>query len=87
MKIERAEYETQLAQKRYEEVDPANRLVAATLERRWNEALAKLEEVKQSAIQVQQDAALSITAEQKSKIMSLAKDLGADSSGTTANAK
>ncbi|MGH9438217.1 MAG: recombinase family protein [Terriglobia bacterium] len=75
MKLDRAEYETQLAQKRYEEVDPANRLVAATLERRWNEALAKLEELKQSAARVQQDAALSITAEQKSQIMSLAKDL------------
>ncbi|MGI0133615.1 MAG: recombinase zinc beta ribbon domain-containing protein [Candidatus Micrarchaeaceae archaeon] len=75
MKLDRAEYETQLAQKRYEEVDPANRLVAATLERRWNEALAKLEELKQSAARVQQDAALSITAEHKSQIMSLAKDL------------
>jgi hypothetical protein len=75
MKIERAEYEAQLAQKRYEEVDPANRLVAATLERRWNDALTKLEEIKQSAAQLQQDAALSITAEQKSQILSLAKDL------------
>jgi len=75
MKIERAEYETQLAQKRYEEVDPSNRLVAASLERRWNDALAKFEELKQSAARIQQDAALSITAEQKSQIMSLAKDL------------
>jgi DNA invertase Pin-like site-specific DNA recombinase len=75
MKIERAEYETQLAQKRYEEVDPANRLVAASLERRWNDALVKLEELKQSAAQVQQDAGLSITVEQKSQILSLAKDL------------
>ena len=30
MKIERADYAAQLAQRRYEEVDPANRLVAAT---------------------------------------------------------
>ena len=75
MKIERAEYESQLAQKRYEEVDPTNRLVAANLERRWNDALIKLDEVKQSASQVQQETALAITADQKSQILSLAKDL------------
>ncbi len=32
MRIQRAEYEAQLAQRRYEEVEPSNRLVAATLE-------------------------------------------------------
>ncbi|MBA8756141.1 recombinase family protein [Wolbachia pipientis] len=40
MQIKRADYEVQLAQRRYEEVDPSNRLVAATiretLERRSN---------------------------------------------------
>jgi hypothetical protein len=35
MRIERLEYQAQLAQRRYEEVDPSNRLVAGTLERRW----------------------------------------------------
>jgi DNA invertase Pin-like site-specific DNA recombinase len=75
MKLERADYQAQLAQKRYEEVDPANRLVAATLERRWNEALNNLEKLKQSAAQIRQQAALSISPEQKSQIMSLAKDL------------
>ena len=48
LKIERAEYEAQLAQRRYEEVDPANRLVAATLERRWNTALEQVDAVKQA---------------------------------------
>jgi hypothetical protein len=46
LKIERAEYEAQLAQRRYEEVDPANRLVAATLEQRWNTALEQVAAVK-----------------------------------------
>ena len=40
LKIQRAEYEGRLAQRRFEEVDPANRLVAATLEQRWEHALA-----------------------------------------------
>jgi hypothetical protein len=48
LKIERAEYEAQLAQRRYEEVDPANRLVAATLEQRWNTALEQVAAVKQA---------------------------------------
>jgi hypothetical protein len=31
MRIERMEYQAQLAQRRYEEVDPSNRLVAGNL--------------------------------------------------------
>jgi hypothetical protein len=31
MRLERAQYEADLAQRRYEQVDPANRLVAASL--------------------------------------------------------
>ncbi|MCK7502264.1 MAG: recombinase family protein [Comamonadaceae bacterium] len=46
MRIERAEYEAALAERRYEEADPSNRLVTATLERRWNEALVRLEQIK-----------------------------------------
>jgi DNA invertase Pin-like site-specific DNA recombinase len=40
MRLERAEYEAALAERRYQEVDPSQRLVAATLERRWNTALS-----------------------------------------------
>ena len=45
MRLERAEYEAALAERRYQ-VDPSQRLVAATLERRWNEALLQLEDLK-----------------------------------------
>jgi DNA invertase Pin-like site-specific DNA recombinase len=41
--LQRLEYECDLAQRRYEMVDPANRLVAQTLETAWNERLAELE--------------------------------------------
>ena len=47
MRLQRADYDAQLAQRRYEQVDPANRLVAASLEQRWNEALSRLEEIRQ----------------------------------------
>lgn len=46
MRIERAEYDCALAERRYEEVDPSNRLVASSLERRWNESLLQLDAVK-----------------------------------------
>src|SRR5205807_7219582 len=42
MRLERAEYEVALAERRYQEVDPSNRLVAGTLEHRWNDALGRL---------------------------------------------
>src|SRR5260363_184248 len=49
MRIERAQYEAALAEQRYQECDPANRLVAGTLERRWNDALLRLESSKTEA--------------------------------------
>jgi DNA invertase Pin-like site-specific DNA recombinase len=39
---QQAEYEVKLASRRYEQVDPDNRLVAAELESRWNAAMARL---------------------------------------------
>src|SRR6201995_168660 len=39
-RLERPHYETALARRRYEAVDPENRLVARTLERDWEAALA-----------------------------------------------
>ena len=74
MKIKRAEYEAQLAQRRYEEVDPSNRLAAATLEKDWNDALAFLQEVQSQYIEYQKKNILVITKEQKENLLTLAKD-------------
>src|SRR6266704_3286777 len=41
--IERAQYEADLARRRYKAVDPDNRLVARSLERDWNEKLTEVE--------------------------------------------
>jgi hypothetical protein len=41
---QQAEYEAKLAARRYESVDPDNRLVVAELEVRWNAAIARLRE-------------------------------------------
>lgn len=51
LETEQARYEVRLAQRRYEAVDPDNRLVAAELEARWNAALAQLRACEQRAAQ------------------------------------
>jgi hypothetical protein len=71
MRLERAEYEAALAERRYEEVDPSNRLVASTLERRRNDALLQVQDLKKQAAEFQQQQAL-VAPEQKEKIMALA---------------
>lgn len=72
--VERARYEANLAQRRYMQVEPENRLVADTLEREWNQKLqlladARLEYERQRSIdrRVLED-------EQRGKIMALAAD-------------
>lgn len=75
MRIERAEYDCALAERRYEEVDPANRLVAASLERRWNEAMKRVEDVKCEAAKFQTQNARVLTTDQRAKVIALARDL------------
>ena len=47
--VARAEYEARLAQRRYQAIDPDNRLVAAELERRWELALRAAAEAREAA--------------------------------------
>jgi DNA invertase Pin-like site-specific DNA recombinase len=75
MRLERLEYQAQLAQRRYEEVDPANRLVAATLEQRWNEALQAQATAQEELNRQRQEQSLALTDEQKAQLLELAKDL------------
>jgi len=72
MRLDRAEYEAGLAQRRYEQVDPNNRLVAATLEQRWNDALIELEDVKD---QIEQQESRRLTSQQRDEVLELAQDL------------
>ncbi|WP_028223743.1 recombinase family protein [Paraburkholderia oxyphila] len=75
MHIERAEYEVALAERRYQECDPANRLVAGTLERRWNDAMLRLDEIKMQAAEFQSQKAHVVTSEQKAQVLALARNL------------
>jgi hypothetical protein len=75
MRLERAEYEAALAERRYQEVDPSQRLVAGTLERRWNDALLQLEDLKKQAAEFLRQEARVATPEQKAQVLALARDL------------
>lgn len=73
LKIERVKYEVALAQRRYEEVDPANRLVASTLEKRWNESLQNLEEICKDYDKHQKKEGQSDITGRKSEVLALGK--------------
>ena len=75
MRLKRAKYEAELIVRRHQEGDPAQRLVGATLEWRWNAALLQWEELKQQAAEFQRKHARVATSEQESKVFALAEDL------------
>jgi len=75
--IERAQYEADLARRRYKAVDPDNRLVARSLEREWNEKLAEVEQLEREYALVPKQAALLLTPAQREQIRHLSQDLPA----------
>ncbi|WP_256735217.1 hypothetical protein [Variovorax sp. dw_954] len=72
--VERAQYECELAQRRYMRVDPDNRLVADSLEAQWNEKLRALSDAHEEYARRQEQDARVLTAEQRGTILSLASD-------------
>jgi len=73
-RIERARYEAELAERRYEEVDPSNRLIASTLEKRWNDAMQRMADLEAELAAFERQALRSVTAEQKRQILQLGRD-------------
>ena len=72
--VERAQYECDLAQRRYMRVDPDNRLVADSLEAQWNETLRALSEAHEEYARRREQDAHVLTNEQHSAILALASD-------------
>lgn len=72
--VERAQYEADLARRRYMKVDPENRLVADTLEADWNDKLRVLDQ-KQEEYKRQREADCMLLDEKKrARILSLTND-------------
>ena len=75
LRLDRAQYEIRLAERRYKAVDPDNRVVAATLEREWNDKLRDLESLQQEHKEVRQRDKLELTEQDRARILALANDL------------
>jgi hypothetical protein len=74
-RIEQAEYEAGLARRRYEAVDPDNRLVAGNLERDWEEKLREVEALNKEYAERTGQAPLRIDDAERSRLHQLAADL------------
>lgn len=88
LELEQARYEAKLAARRYEAVDPDQRLVAAELEARWNAALQKAQEL-EDRWRTFDDTGKPPAIPDKEILLSLAQDLPAvwNSPGTAASLK
>lgn len=72
--VDRAQYEADLAQRRYMQVDPDNRLVAESLEAKWNEKFVALEKVKEEYERLRQEDRLVLDEQKRKEILALATD-------------
>lgn len=75
--VERAQYEVDIARHRYMQVDPANRLVADSLEADWNARLRALDEERQRYERHRVADRLVVDDEQRQQILALASDFPA----------
>ena len=73
-RIEALRYEADLARRRFFEVDPANRLVAASLEADWNERLREVEEACQEREARAAAREIELSERQVERIRELARD-------------
>jgi DNA invertase Pin-like site-specific DNA recombinase len=74
LELDQARYEVRLAARRYEAVDPDQRLVASELEARWNVTLCRVQELEKRLEQVQKESAAAPTVN-LDELLRLAEDL------------
>lgn len=72
--VERARYEAELAERRYMQVDPHNRLVADALEADWNAKLRALQETQERYEEQRQADRTTLDEKQRQEVHSLAGD-------------
>lgn len=75
LRLERARYEAQRAERQYNAVEPENRIVARTLETHWNQKLQELAQVEQEYEEAKGKQKLELSAQDKKAILALARDL------------
>lgn len=73
--LQQARYEVARAQRQYDAVDPANRLVAGSLEKRWNDALAVQSRLEDEIAELMRQRPEALSEETKQTVLALAEDL------------
>lgn len=74
-RLERAGYEVQRAERQYQAVEPENRLVARTLERRWEETLRQQREVQEEMDRFAREQPLELSPAERERIQTLSEDV------------
>jgi DNA invertase Pin-like site-specific DNA recombinase len=77
LRLERARYEADLARRRYQAVEPENRLVARSLERDWNEKLLAVDQLERDYTTMPPLAASHVSEVERQRIVDLVYDLPA----------
>jgi len=73
--LEQARYEMERAQRNYEAVDPLNRLVAAELERRWNDAMEAHARAQAELESLRHNSASTLSQSAREELLRLGTDL------------
>ena len=73
--LEQARYEALLARRQYDAVDPLNRLVAAELERRWNERLSTVSELEDKLATLARATPQQLSEAEHEQLLALGGDL------------
>jgi len=75
LSLQQARYEAAHARRQYDAVDPANRLVAAELERRWNEALQAVHSIEGGIAAIVTSQPPALGERERQQLMQLGADL------------
>jgi hypothetical protein len=75
LRLERARYEAQRAQRQYNAAEPEHRLVARTLESQWEAALRAVESTERDYETWTRDNRAHITAQEQQEILAIGEDL------------
>jgi DNA invertase Pin-like site-specific DNA recombinase len=76
-RVEQARFATELAARRYKEVDPTNRLVAATLEQEWDAAMRELQAAAEQLELLRNTLPAKFTDEQRRQLLASCADIAA----------
>ncbi len=86
-RLERARYEVERMERQYQAVEPQNRLVARTLEQRWEETLREQRQLEEDYDRFLQEQPRQLSDNERARIKTLSADLPALWNASTTTAK